>query len=96
MNIKSRLHLYPSKGPKTQAFIVGERKALLALSEKLKLVAQGLVGIDELTLYSNDGHEFQIVITNQVSEDEWQNLKKPEELDIIKTYNEIKSEMLSH
>lgn len=96
MNVKSRLHLYPSKEPKGKAYILGERKALLALSEKLKLVAQGLIGVDEITLYSNDGHDYQIIITNQISEEEWQSMPLPDELEIIKTYNEVKKEMNSH
>lgn len=94
MNIKSRLHLYPSKGPKSQSYIVGERAALLALSEKLRAAAQNPIGIDQISLYSSDGHDYNILITSKISEDEWQNFKDPEDLNIIKTYNQVKHEVI--
>ncbi len=94
MNVKSRLHLYQPKETKGQAFIVGEKAAMLALSEALKKAATGVVGTETIHLYTSDGHDYEIMITKSVEEDEWQNFPKdPSKLKSVEIYNELKTSL---
>jgi len=95
-----RVHFYPHKGPKTTAHIVGEKSGLLKLSKALEQAARGAVGTETVELYSGDGHSYEVVITKDVSEQEWQTLDlpsaknaNPEILESIKSYKELKKEM---
>jgi hypothetical protein len=91
---KSRLQLYPSKDIKDRAYIIGERSALLALSEALRKAATGVLGCETLTVYSSNGHDYEIFVTRDVQEDEWQNLpNNPVTLKSIQDYDEIKQEL---
>ena len=94
--MKSRIHLYPHRGPNSRGYIVAERSALRSLARHLEDVATGVVGFDKVRCYSSDGHEYELVLVCDVSEEEWQNLpipsdtnSDPEKLSIIKTYNEL-------
>ncbi len=93
MKVKSRLHIYPNVGPKTRAYIIGEKQALLALSETLKKAAMGIVGTDSVTVYANDGHEYDVYVTKDLTEAEWQVLTKPENLSSIQVFAELKAEI---
>lgn len=94
MKTKSRLHLYPSKDVKQRAYIIGERTALLALSEALKKAANGVLGSETLTVYADNGHDYDIFITQDVSETEWQALPKdPAEIQAIRVYDEVRNEL---
>ncbi len=83
--------------PGGRAYIVGERAALKSLGDALLKASRSVLGFENLELYTSDGHKYEIFITCDVSEDEWQTLpvpydKKhnPESLEIVKTYIEIK------
>jgi hypothetical protein len=85
--------MYPNTGPKTRAYIIGEKQALLALSDTLKKAAMGVVGTDSITLYANDGHEYEVYVTKDLTESEWQILTKPENLSSIQVFAELKAEI---
>jgi hypothetical protein len=97
MTPKSRLHIHTHKGPHDTAYIIGEKSALRALADALKGAANGVVGLETLTLYTSDGHAYNIVISSDVSEEEWQNIKpsydkqsNPTTLRSIEIYKEYK------
>jgi len=75
MTPKSRLHIHTHKGPNDTAYIVGEKSALRALSDALKEAANGVVRLEKVTLYTSDGHSYDIVISSDVAEEEWQAIK---------------------
>lgn len=96
-NTRARLHMHNHNEPNGRAFIVGERTALKTLGETLIKASKSVLGLENLELYTSDGHKYEIVITCDVSEDEWQNLpvpysKKhdPNNLEIVRTYDEFK------
>lgn len=93
MIVKSRLHLYQHNGPKGRGYIIGERAALRALSEALRKAADGALGSETVTVYGNDGHDYEIFITKDVSEQEWQVLDRPETLTSIQTFDQIRQEL---
>ena len=93
MIAKSRLHIYPPQGPKSRAYILGERQALRALSEALRKAADGVLGSETVTLYSNDGHDYEIFVTRELSELEWQTLTSPTDVVSIKTYDDVRNEL---
>lgn len=95
----SRLHLYPHKEPNGRAYIVAEKRALKALAKKIDQAAEGVVGFETLRLYGSDGHEFELMVVSEISEEEWQSLplpsdKKsdPSKLETVKLYDSLKSE----
>jgi hypothetical protein len=97
--MKTRLHLYPHNGPKSRGYIVGEPAALRSLARHLDDVARGVVGFDVVRCYGSDGHEYELALVCDVSEDEWQNLpvpadKKsdPSKLTIVKTFDDLRSD----
>lgn len=82
--------------PNGRAYIIGERDALKALGEALIRTSKSIVGLDTITLYTSDGHKYEILITCDVNENEWQTLPvpynkqhDPNKLEIVKTYNEF-------
>lgn len=93
MIVKSRLHLYQHNGPKSRGYIIGERQALRALSEALRKAADGVLGSETVTVYGNDGHDYEVFITRDVSEQEWQTLDCPEALTSIQTINQVRQEL---
>lgn len=95
--MKSRIHLYPHTGPGSRGYIVAERSALRSLARHLEDAATGMVGFDTVRCYASDGHEYELVIVCDVSEDEWQNLpgpndknSDPSKLLVVKTFDELK------
>lgn len=96
-NTKARLHMHNHNEPNGRAYIVGERQALKNLGEALIKASKSVLGLENIELYTSDGHKYEILITCDVSEEEWQNLpvpynKKhdPTTLEIVRTYNEFK------
>lgn len=96
--MKTRLHLYPHTEPGGRGYIVGERAALRSLAKHLEDAARGLAGFDIIRCYGSDGHEYELALVCDVSEDEWQNLpvpadKKsdPGQLNIVKTFDDLRS-----
>ena len=103
MNVKSRLHIYPCSGPKTDAYIVGEPRALKHLAAQLNRAADSVLGLETVDMYSSDGHEYTVVIASDVEEEEWQTVPAPYErgstpatIKVIKNYNEIKEILTKH
>lgn len=97
LKIKSRLHLQNHNEPNGTAYIIGERQALRALGEALIKTSKSIVGLETVELYTSDGHKYEIVITCDVSEEEWQELPTPYDkkhdstkLSIIQSFNECK------
>ena len=95
--MKSRIHLYPHTGPGTRGYIVAERAALRSLARHLEDAARGIVGFDTVKCYGSDGHEYELVIVCDVSEDEWQNLpgpgdknSDPGKLSVVQTFDELR------
>jgi hypothetical protein len=95
--MKSRIHLYPHAGPNSRGYIVAERSALRSLAKHLEDAARGLAGFETVKCYSSDGHEYELVIVCDVSEDEWQNLpvpgdqqSDPSKLAIVRTWDEFR------
>ena len=98
MQVKGRLHMHNHNEPNGREYIIGEKIALRELGETLIKASQSGVGLETIDLYTSDGHKYQILVTREVSEDEWQNIplpydKKhdPSKLEIVKTYDEIKN-----
>lgn len=96
-----RVHVYSHKGPMSTGYILGEKSGLLKLAKTLEQAARGAVGTEKVTLYSSDGHEYEMIVTRDVSETEWQQLElpldkkaDPSRLESIQTYNKIRREVL--
>jgi len=102
MQAKARLHMHNHNEPNGRAYIIGERESLRKLGETLIKASQNGVGLETIDLYTSDGHKYQLMVTREVSEEEWQTIplpydKKhdPSKLEIIKTYDEIMNERAS-
>ena len=97
--MKSRIHLYPHAGPGSRGYIVAERSALRSLARHLEDAARGLAGLETVRCYSSDGHEYELVIVCEVTEEEWQDLPVPSDpksdpgkLAIVQTFDELKQD----
>lgn len=95
--MKSRLHLHSHTGPQTRAYIVAEPAALRALATAADRAAKSVIGMETVKFYSSDGHEYELFIACDVTEDEWQSMpgpyeksSDPESLSVVKLYDEIK------
>lgn len=95
--MKKRLHLYPHNGPGTRAYIVAEPGALRALAQAAEDAARGVLGFETIKFYSSDGHEYELAIVCDVTEDEWQGLpvpsdekSDPSKLSIVQTFDELR------
>jgi hypothetical protein len=95
--MKKRLHLYPHNGPQTRAYIVAEPGALRALAQAAEDAARGVLGFETIKFYSSDGHEFELALVCDVSEEEWQQLpvptdknSNPAQLTIVQMFDELK------
>jgi hypothetical protein len=83
--------------PNGRAFIIGEKAALKTLGEALIKASKSVLGFENIELYTSDGHRYELFITSEVSENEWQALpvpynKKhdPNKLEIVQSYDELK------
>jgi len=94
MNFKSRLEIYPSDDVKGRAVIVGERQALKELAYALIRAATDATGFHSVNLYKGNGHDYEIFVTRNIEESEWQNMPK-QSTDIISVhaYDDIRSEL---
>lgn len=95
--MKKRLHLYPHRGPQSRAYIVAEPGALRALAEAADNAARGVLGFETIKFYSSDGHEYELALVCDVTEDEWQGLPVPSDqnsdpgkLAIVQIFDELK------
>jgi hypothetical protein len=98
--MKARLHLHSNTGPKTRGYIIADRSGLLELSKLLHQCAVSSAGIEIAKFHNSDGHEYELVITNGVDEDEWQTMPMPYEsssdpssLQIVQMLDELKREI---
>ena len=94
--MKSRLHLYSHRGPKTRGYIVADPLALRGLAKALTAAASSAVGFETTTFYGSDGHEYELVIVCDVDEEEWQQLPLPSDktadpnkLTVVQVYNDL-------
>jgi len=72
MKPTGRLQIYPPAGPRKSGYVVADRAALKGLAEAIKSASTSTFGFETVKLYSADGHEYELVITSSVTEDEWQ------------------------
>ena len=94
MNVKSRLHIYPSKDIKDRAVIAGERAALRELAQALLQAAESSAGFQTVNLYKGNGHEYEILLTKNIQESEWQDMpQQPDKLDFISEYDSLKKSL---
>ena len=77
MKTPARLHVYNAHGPRDTAYIVADRAGLRQLAEALKNAANSAVGMETLRLFAADGHEYEVMITCDVAEEEWQTTALP-------------------
>ena len=77
MKTPARLHVYNARGPRDTAYIVADRSGLRQLAEALKNAANSAVGMETLRLFAADGHEYEVMITCDVAEEEWQTTALP-------------------
>jgi hypothetical protein len=75
MKPTGRLHIYPPTGPRGTGYIVADRQALKGLAEAAKNAAAGGFGFETIKLYSADGHEYELIVTSAVGEEEWQTME---------------------
>lgn len=81
MIAKSRLQISVDNDIKGRVIIIGEKAALKELGRALLTAAESPVGFDSSNLYKGNGHDYEIFITKNVSEDEWQSI--PDDLNNI-------------
>jgi hypothetical protein len=98
LTAKARLHIQNHNEPNGRAIIVGERAALKALGTALTKASNSVLGLEQVELYTSDGHKYEILITCDASEEEWRTLPVPydkkhdlNELQVVKMLDEIKN-----
>jgi hypothetical protein len=77
MKTPARLHVYNAQGPRDTAYIVADRSGLRQLAEALKNAANSAVGMETLKLFAADGHAYEVMITCDIAEEEWQATELP-------------------
>ena len=92
--MKSRLQIYTSKDVKDPAYIVGERAALKELAQALIQAADSPAGFQTLNLYKGNGHDYEIFVTKNVKEAEWQDMPNTAgKLEFVADYEELKKSL---
>jgi hypothetical protein len=56
---------------------VADRAGLRQLAEALKNAANSAVGMETIKLFAADGHEYEVMITCDIAEEEWQATELP-------------------
>ena len=101
MKPTGRLHMYPPTGPRGTGYIVADRQALKGLAEAAKNAAAGGFGFETIKLYSADGHEYELILTSAVGDEEWQTMeshydsKTTPTVSTIQDYQTLKRELSS-
>jgi len=100
MKSSNRVHLYTHKGPNGRAYIVGERRGLRDLARALDNAVNGAVGLETITLYSSDGHPYELMVVTDVTEQEWQDAAvpydrkaNPSQFESVKIYDDLKESL---
>jgi len=90
LTARARLKLKPNTGTRGRAYIMADAAALRTLAQACELAARGAVGIEICTLYAADGHPYEIFITREVTEDEWQQDCAADAIESVAMYNDVK------
>tara|TARA_B100000900_G_C20594310_1_gene722796 strand:- start:3073 stop:3417 length:345 start_codon:yes stop_codon:yes gene_type:complete len=69
------LHVYPNREPEDMYRIVGNKNALLELSNRLKHAATN--GFDFGSTYTADGHETTVLVVREDDADVWEYMESP-------------------
>ena len=100
MKPTGRLQIYPPSGPRHTGYIVADRAALRGLAEAAKTASSNALGFETLILYSADGHEYELVITSDVTDTEWQEIganydakSAMPRVDTLQHYQELKRQL---
>ncbi len=99
MKPTGRLHIYPPTGPRGTGYIVADKQALRGLAQAANTAAAGHFGFETIKLYSADGHEYELVLTSAVGEEEWQTMQSHYNKDVVPTvstiqdYQDLKAEL---
>jgi hypothetical protein len=99
MKPTGRLHIYPPTGPQGTGYIVADRQALRGLAQAAQTASAGNFGFETIKLYSADGHEYELVITSAVGEEEWQTVQSHYAKETVPTvstiqdYQDLKQEL---
>jgi hypothetical protein len=100
MKPTGRLQIYPPGGPQQTGYIVADRTALRGLAEAAKIASSNVLGFETVTLYSADGHEYELVITSDVTDAEWQEIganydtkSSMPRVDTLEHYQELKRQL---
>lgn len=92
--MKSRLQIYSSKDVKDPAYIVGERAALKELAQALIQAADSPAGFQTVNLYKGTGHDYEIFVTKNIQEAEWQDMPAvADKLDFVNEYNSLRQSL---
>ncbi len=100
MKHTGRLQIYPPTGPQGTGYIVADRSALRGLAEAAKSAATGAMGFETVKLYSSDGHEYELIITGEVDDQEWQSLPtnyvdhKMPSVSMLQNYQNLREEIV--
>lgn len=89
MKPTGRLHIYPPTGPRGTGYIVADRAALRGLAQAAQTASAGNFGFETIKLYSADGHEYELVLTSAVGEEEWQTMESHYAKDVVPTVDTI-------
>jgi len=92
LTARARLKLKPNTGTRGRAYIMADAAALRTLAQACELAARGAVGIEICTLYAADGHPYEIFITREVTEDEWQNDTEANAISAVSLYDSVKQQ----
>ncbi len=98
MKPQARLQMYPPTGPKETGYIVADRAGLRQLAQALKNAADNLAGVDLITLYGADGHAYELLITCDATDEEWNAIgpnyqRLTPRVQSIQDFQEIRQEM---
>ena len=99
MKPSTRLHIYPPNSPRDTAYIVADRSALKALAQAIANATTSAAGFETVKFYSADGHEYNLIITSEIDEAEWQTIEshyaktKTPTVSTIQNYQELKAEL---
>jgi len=92
MICRSRLEIYASSDVKQRAVIAGEKSALTALAEAILKAANGAAGFHSVNLFKGNGHDYEILITKNVEEEEWQSMpESADHINFVKDLDAVKS-----
>jgi len=99
MKPTGRLHIYPPTGPRGTGYIVADKTALRGLAQAAQTASAGNFGFETIKLYSADGHEYELVVTSAVGEEEWPTMESHYAKDVVPTvvtiqdYQDLKQEL---